>query len=355
MKGLLVPTVVSLALAGILAIGCSSAAPTPTTAPKAPESTKATAPAAQPTAAPAAAPKVSFPEKGRAITFIVAWEAGGGTDVSARVLSVALEKELGTPVQVVNKPGAGGQVGITELAKSKGDGYTIGYTNLPATVSIYLDAERKPAFGRNDLQPLALHVLDPGAIAVKADSPYKNMKDLIGAAKANPEKVKAGLTGVTNPPHFALLQLERLTGVRLAPVQFNGGAPALTALLGGHVDVGFDHVGTFVTPMKTNQVRLLGVMDREESKFAPGVKTMSAQGIELYGSTARAISAPAGTPKEVVGILSSAIKRAMDAPEHKTKMEEMGLTVRYMDPAQLAAFWGEVDTQVKSLLQLAKR
>ena len=268
---------------------------------------------------------------------LVPWAAGGGTDVGARLLAPLLEKELGAPVQVVNRAGAGSQVGIAEFVRAKPDGYTLGATNMPSTNSLYLEPERQATFGRKDFQLVALHVDDPGAVAVKVDSPFKDMKDLVDAARARPKTIKASTTGLKGSAHLAALQVERATGAEFALVHFDGFAPAQTALLGGHIDVQFGYVG-----------------DKEQSKYDPGVKTFEEQGIKLYWASARGWSVPAGTPMEIVNILSGAIKRAIETPEHQQKMDEMGLTLRYMNPDQFSKYWDEVDAQVEKLLQLAK-
>ncbi|HTU00459.1 MAG TPA: tripartite tricarboxylate transporter substrate-binding protein, partial [Candidatus Sulfotelmatobacter sp.] len=127
-----------------------------------------------------------FPDKNRPIMLVVSYPPGGGTDVTGRLLAPLLEKELGTSVQVLNKPGAGGQVGFTEISRSRPDGYTIGYMILPTVITTYLDPSRKAVFSRKSFELLALQDNDPGIIAVKANSPYKSLKDLIDAAKANP-------------------------------------------------------------------------------------------------------------------------------------------------------------------------
>src|SRR5665647_1207380 len=194
----------TVATAGMLLAACGGPAAAPaattapakpaaTTAPAAPAATKPAASAA--TAAPAAA-KSTFPEKGKTITIIVPVNAGGGSDVSTRLMLPALEKILGTSVQVENKPGAGQQLGHTEFSKSKPDGYTIGMTNLPTTLTTYLDKERQAVYNRKTFQTIAAPVMDPGAIFVKADSPYKTLKDLVDAAKAKPSTIKGSTTGI---------------------------------------------------------------------------------------------------------------------------------------------------------------
>ena len=353
-----------LALAAVV-VGCSQATPppAPTSPPKAAQPTSApAAPAAQSTSTPAApaqptatpAPKVNFPEKGKTITMIVPWDAGGASDVGMRLLASEMEKVLGVPVQVVNKPGGGTQVGLTELTKAKPDGYTIGNTNLPTTQLSYIDPERKAPYGRKDFAPIANQVWDPGAIAVAKDSPFKTLKDLVDAAKANPEKIKASTTGFMVNTHMDLLLFSKAAGVKFAVVHFSGGAPATTALLGGHVDVSCQTAGNYPSQYKSGDVRLLGIMDSQRSKFFPNVPTMKEQGYDVVSGSARGLSAPASTPKEIVDILSAAVKKAMDSPDLKAKMDEMALEQRFMDSQQFGALWDDMAANMSPLLDLAR-
>lgn len=357
----------ALLLSFLLMVACSpAAAPTPTAAPK----KEAPAPAAQPTQAPpkaaeptkapeatkaAAAPakKVEFPEKGRAITLIVPFNAGGGADVAARIIASPLEKVLETPVNVVNKGGAGSQVGLTEAAKAKPDGYTLGYANLPTAITIYGDPERKPAFGRKDIQPVAMHVLDPLAVAVKSDSPYKNMKELIEAAKS-PGKIKGSVGGQLGPEHFAFLQMNKQAGSKIDVVVFDGGAQALTAVLGGHVDVICAGFSGIVGQAKSGQVRILATMEKEGKAFLSGVQTMDEQGFkDFYGMT-RCWFVPTGTPKEIVDILDSSVKKAMDSEDHTKKAMDSGQAPRYMNAAELTVYWDKMEPGVIEMLKEAK-
>jgi len=359
---------VALGTATIL-VSCSApaAAPAPTTPPKQEAASAPAAPqpvatkpaeAAKPTEAPKptdAPKKVDFPQKGKVITLIVPNPAGGASDLAARLLAPLLEKELGIPVQVVDKAGAASQVGMTELAQSKPDGYTIGLTNLPGTITTYLDPERKAAFSRKDIQPVALHHVDPAAVAVRTESPYKTLKDLVDGAKANPTGIKASTDGLMGEDHLTTLQFGKLAGVEFTPVHFDGGAPANVALLGGHTDVRFGKVSTFIAPAKAGQVRVLAVMDKEPSKYYPDVKTAEALGYKLYMYSTRGVTAPGGTPKEIVDVLTGAIKKVMDTDEHKKKMDELGLTQRFQTAQEFYDNWTGIEEMVRPLLDMAKQ
>lgn len=354
----------------LVASACAPAAPAPaptaaptkaaaqagTTAPasaptKAPEATKPAA--AAPTTAPAA--KTSFPEKGKVGTMIIPFAAGGGADVQVRLMAPELEKALGISLSLVNKPGAGSQVGITDLAKSKPDGYTIGATNTPSGFMAYLDEERKSAYARKDLQPVANVAVDPSAVAVKADSPYKTLKDLVDASKAKPGELKAGTGGVMGAQHISTVVFEKAAGVQFAPVHFDGGAPALTALIGNHIDVTLCQVGEELPHVKAGNVRVLGVLDSKRSKFLPDVPTTEELGYKVYADSSRGYSLPGGTPKDVVAVWEKAIKTAAESPEFVKKMEDQGIAMAWKGTAEYEKYWDEYVERVKPLIPELKK
>lgn len=358
MKRLLVSVATVLASVGLVVSGCNQAAPTP-----APTKAAAAAPAkaAEPTRAPAAeqptagpAKKVDWPEKGKPLTIIVPYAAGGATDIAARVLASLMEKQLGTTVQVVNKAGAAFQVGLTELALAKPDGYALGYTVNPAAIMSYLDPERKATYNRKSLQQVAAQYTLPVVISVKSDSPYKSLKDLIDAAKASPGKIKIGTTGLLGTPHVGILQLQEKTGAKFAVVHFEGGAPQVTALLGGHIDVAANVVTEILPHFKSEKVRVLGIMDTEESKFLPGVKTMESQGYKVVATALGGISAPGGAPKEIVDIVSSAAIKAMETTQHKAKLDELGFTLFVKNADDYAKIWDDLEKELAAILKTAK-
>ena len=161
-----------------------------------------------------------FPQKGKTIQMLVGYAAGGSSDAGARILASGLEKVLGTSVLVVNKPGASAQIALTALSQAKPDGYTIGNTNLIGAVVTTIDPSRKATYTRKSFEPLALHVVDPGLFAVKADSQFKTLKEVIEAARANPKKIRVCTTGIQSDEAFAILKLQKLTGVQFSMVHF---------------------------------------------------------------------------------------------------------------------------------------
>lgn len=353
----------ALLVAALLSASCSQPAATPTPVPKAAAS-EPTKPAAvaQPTkpaaaAAPTAAPAAKatdFPAKGKPISMIVPWAPGGSNDVMARLVAPLLEKELGTPVQIVNKAGAGSQLGLAELALAKPDGYSVGVIVLPPAINIYLDPERKSTFARKDLQPLAVAASDITATFVKADSPYKTMKDLVDAAKATPEKVKIGDAGVSSSTNMTTLALQNASGAKFAIVHMDGDAPQVTAILGGHLDAGQSSVTGVMAQVKAGGVRVIGTSAKEQSQFFPEVKPLVEQGYNVVLPISRGFGAPAGVPKDVLDVLNAAFKKVITSEEYKKKALDAGLEPVYLGPAEYDAQWTEVETQVKPILEEIK-
>lgn len=350
-------TVVTMASLGIAGCTQPTAAPTPTQAPAAKPAAPAAAPtkAAEPTK-PAAAAAPAWPEKGKAIMITVPWSAGDTNDTATRLLAGYLEKELGTPVQVVNKPGAATVLGLTELVRAKPDGYTFGSTSTMTTVVSYMDPDKKATYSRKDFQPIAVQIVESPVLAVKGDGPFKTAKDLMDAAKANPDKIKVGDNGLMSPTHMGSASLAKAGGVRWASVHFDGGAQNVAALLGGHTDALVSSLGPAQGPAKAGTLRVLGVMDTQSSIFLPDVKPLKDQGYDVVIPLARGIIAPAGTPKEAVEILNNAIKKVVTTnAEFKQKAETAGYDLRYWDTAQFTKHWDEMDAYVKPMLEDLKK
>jgi tripartite-type tricarboxylate transporter receptor subunit TctC len=291
----------------------------------------------------------------RPVQLMVAYPAGGSTDVGARIVAAIAEKELGQPIVVVNKGGAGGQVGWTEMARQKPDGYYIGFINLPATNTVILDPERRAVFGIDAFVPIINQVLDPGVVWVKADSPYKTFKDVLEAAKKSPGKISAGTTGILSDDHLAILMVEEAAGVDFRIVHFEGGAPMLTAILGGHVEVAFDNVGSIVKRIKSGELRALVVMDTARSKFAPDVPTTVELGYpSVISSSTRGIAGPKGIPEPVVQKLQAVFKKAMEHPDHVKKMEDAGLGIRVMIGDEYEKYYRDLHAKAAKYAEWAR-
>src|SRR5262249_16509467 len=181
---------------------------------------------------------------------------------------------LGKPMVVINRGGAGGQVGWAEMARAKPDGYYLGYLNLPATNTVVLDPERKANFGVDAFVPIINQVLDPGIIWVRNHMPYKTLKDLVEAAKKSPNTVRAATTGILSDDRLAILMMEEAApGAIFRIVHLAGGTDQLKEVLSGNVDCAFDNVGSIAPRVKAGEMRVLAVMDPQRSKFMPDVPT----------------------------------------------------------------------------------
>lgn len=292
----------------------------------------------------------------RPVTIMVGFGAGGSSDVGVRILAEALKKVIGQPVLVENKPGAGSQVMLTDFKNNaKPDGYTLALINIPQIQTIVFDPTRKAAFAITDFQPVANHVQDPGAILVRAESPFKTLEDFLNEAKAKPGQVKVSTTGIGSDDHLAVLDVQRKANVRFNIVHLQDTPTALKNALGGHVDVDFDNVGGFLPTVKSGQARLLAVMDDKRFPDLPDAPTMREKGIDLVSSSTRGYVFPAGTPVEIVKYMSGAIKQAMDDPDHVKRMKESGLTLKFMDIQEYARFIESQNDRAKQLIGMYRK
>lgn len=334
-------------------------APVPTSAPaSAPSSapaaaaTKAPAPASTaPTSAPTAA-KVDFPAN-KPITMIVGATAGGGMDAAARTLAPYLEKALGTKVVLVNKPAAGGQASLSELAKTKPDGYTVAMISVPAHNSLWLDPARKPDFKGSDLLPIANHVWDPGTIVVRTDSPWKTISDFVKAGKENPGKLSVTFGATGNDDHFHVMDIMDKSGADFlcAPTQAGHGA-AVTQFLGGHVDALACNESEAIPLVKNGDARMLALSHSKRSKYSPDVPTMKELGLDVMSYSLRGYVAPKGISKPIMDILERGFKAAITDPEQVEKLEKMGSPVEYLGSEEYAKI---IITEDEKVSRLAKK
>jgi len=292
----------------------------------------------------------------RPVQLMVAYPAGGSTDIAARIVAAIAEKSLGQPIVVVNKGGAGGQVGWTELVRQKPDGYYIGFINLPATNTVILDPDRKAIFTEKDFTPIINQVLDPGIIWVRADSPFKTLRDLIDAAKKSPNTIRAATTGILSDDHLAILMAEEAApGAIFRIVHLEGGAAQFKEIMGGNIDVAFDNVGGVARRVASGEVRALAVMDDVRSKFLPDVATTKELGYPtVVSNSTRGIAGPKGMPEPVLGKLREVLKKAMDDPEHVDKLETQGLGIKVMVGEEYAKYFADTHAKAKKYTEWAK-
>ncbi len=297
------------------------------------------------------APAQPFPERGRPITLIVPYTPGGGVDFVARATATALERELGVPVPVSNRPGGGAQIGLTSLVRSRPDGHTLAIVVKPTVLSHYLDASRNAGYTRTSFAPIA-HLYSVGyAIAVPAASPYRDLRSFLAAARATPESITMADAGVMTAPHVMARQLERAAGVRFTAVHFNGGAPAMAALRGRHVDAMAGGGSDFVPVLPSGEIRLLAVTSDGEDPLMPGVPSMRSLGVDVLFSTATGIVAPAGTPQAAIATLEAAMARIAASDSWRQALLGYGITPNYMGSAAYAAFWEAYDAAIGPVIQ----
>jgi tripartite-type tricarboxylate transporter receptor subunit TctC len=341
-----------LAATSLLA-ACGGAAPAPTQG-AAPKSEPAAAPqptaAPKPTAAPQAQPQAAtkYPEK--AINLIVAYGAGGGTDVTARLLAADLQKVLGQPVTVTNVEGGGGWTGWGQLAHATPDGYTIGYVNVPNMFAGYLDPQIKRPENLSSFIPIMNHVTDPCVWIVKADSRFKDLQSTVAEMKAQPDKVSMATHGAGGDDDLALRQVKKLTGAQPSQINNDSTAKSMTQLLGGHVDVVGCNVSEVVNQYKNKEVRVLGVMGEKRSEYLPDVPTFKEQGIDVTMSVSRGIAVPAKTPSDVVKVLSDGLQKAVASDSHKQKAKELALSLDVMTGDQYLTFLKGEEQKNKELM-----
>ena len=288
----------------------------------------------------------SYPE--RPVTMLLAFPAGGGTDVAARLLAKVMERELGQSIVVVNRPGAGGEIGFTELARARPDGYTIGFINTPTIQTIPI--ERPQArFRLDDFAPIANVVDDPGCIWVRPDSPFRGVADLVEAAKRRPGEISYGTSGIGSDDHLAMLALERIAGVRFLHIPFAGGAPVRTATLSKQIDLGVANAGEGVSDSRQGLLRALGIMAPQRWEGAPEVPTFREQGFDVVDGSMRGLAAPAGVPREILDRLARAARRAMADPEFVAGAQQLQLPLRYLDPDAYRTELRQLDERFKAL------
>ncbi len=293
-----------------------------------------------------------YPASGQRLSLIVGANAGSGADLTARLTGAMIEREFaGTQVQVVNRPGAGTQVAVQAIADAPADGSTFGLVSLPTAITLVLDAERKARFTRASFLPIANFAYDPGAIAVRADSAHKTLKDFVDAAKKAAGTVTVGVTGARGREHLDVIAVEQASGAKFNPVFHNDSGLALNNLLGGSIDAVQGSVADFVSQVRAGRARMLAVFDKNRSPFAPDVPTGESQGFAMSTGTSRGYAFPANTPRHMAERMSAAIGKASQSPEEQKRIQDMGLELRFMDATTYAKYWDDEVVRITALMK----
>ncbi|WP_048441874.1 tripartite tricarboxylate transporter substrate binding protein [Caenimonas sp. SL110] len=288
----------------------------------------------------------------RPITLIVPWGAGGGTDATARIIGSLLEKDLGQPVNVVNRTGGSGVVGHAAIAAAPPDGYTIGM----ATVEIsMMHWQGLTELTGASYTPIGLVNADPAGIQVRADSPYKTVADLLGAIKANPGKFKASGTGQGGIWHLAiagLLRDQKIDPAALPWVPSNGAAPGLQDMVAGGVEVAPVSLPEARSLIDAGKVRSLAVMADKPSALYPNVPTLkAATGSDWQMAAWRGIVAPKGIPNDVRDKLAASIRKVAASKEYTDFMASRGFGVIYAGPDDFAKFMAKADVDLGATMK----
>ena len=281
----------------------------------------------------ATAAQAEYPEK--PIEVIVGYSAGGGTDVMARTVAQFVEKELGDGASVVvkNMPGAGGQIGFTEVAKAAPDGYTLGTFNLPAALALTKD--RDADYKVNSFTYLANFVEDPNTVVVAASSEFQSLGELLDAAKAEPGAITVGLSSLGGNDHFSANMIAAASGAEFTLVPFKGASMARTAIMGGHVAAGT--MALSQTTSFGDDLRVLAVLADERSPFSPDVPTAKELGLDVEMSSLRGIVGPAGMDQAVAERLRAALSAVNENPEFQKMMADQGNPMVFMVGDDFAA------------------
>jgi len=301
-------------------------------------------------AAIATTAQAQYPQ--RPVQLIVPWGAGGGTDATARIIAALLEKELKQPFNVVNRTGGSGVVGHDAIANAPADGYTIGLITVEITMMHHVGLTK---LKHTDYTPIGLVNADPAAINVRADSPYKSVKDLLAAIKANPGKMKASGTGQGGIWHLAIAGLLKEQGIdpnALPWVPSNGAAPGMQDMIAGGVDVVPCSIPEARPMIDSGKARALAIMDANPPALYPNVPTLQKElGTKWAIAAWRVIAAPKGIPADVQKTLATSLKKVYDSKEYKEFMASRGFGVVWADPAETAKFMAASDTNLGSALK----
>lgn len=291
-----------------------------------------------------AAAEAAYPEK--PVEVIVAMQPGGGTDIAARTVFKFAEKYFGQSFAVINKPGASGEIGWTAISVAKPDGYTIGFINPPSFLMVPI--QRKGAkYKLEDFQLIANIVMDPGVIGVLPGSEFKDLKDMMAAAKKAPKSVSISYTGPGTSEALLISRLEKQEGVELNKVPFDGSAPGMVALMGKHVDAVAMNVSECYTYLSDGNLRLIGIGSPERDASVPDVPTYKEQGYDYIQVALRGVAAPKGIPAEALKALESAIEKAVQDPEFQAKAKELQMPLRYMGSEEYTKFLQDIDKDLR--------
>lgn len=292
----------------------------------------------------------SYPS--RPITMIVPWGAGGGTDATARIVAALLEKELGQPVNVVNRTGGNGVVGHSAIATAAPDGYTLGMITVEISMMHWAGLTQ---LAPKDFTPIALMNLDPAGVTVRADSNYKTLDDLVKTLRANPGKFKASGTGQGGIWHLALagmLKDLKMDTNAVPWVPSNGAAPAMNDLVAGGVEFVTCSLPEARAMIDAGKARPLAIMASQPAALYPNVPTLkAAAGSDWAIGAWRGVAAPKGLPADVQAKLGAAMKKIYDSKDYQGFMSSRGFGTIYADAKGFEQFMAKGDADMGTVMK----
>jgi len=294
----------------------------------------------------------AYPSK--PITMIVPFPPGGVADLTGRPTAQAMGKVLRQSIVIENKAGAGGGIGMAQVAKAKPDGYTI--MMALSSISVIPEADkllgRAPMYTLDQLAPIALISADPTILVVRAESPWKTVKDFVDDAKKRPDAITYSSSGIYGTLHVAMAMLGDAAGITLHHVPYTGAGPAITALLGGHVDALATGPGTVIQHIRAGKLRALASWGDKRLEAMPDLPTLKELGYDAEFFIWSGLFAPVGTPQPVLAALRNAAKEAVADPQFKTAMAAIETPVYYLDAPQFQKFW---DNDAKRLAKVVAK
>lgn len=292
-------------------------------------------------ALPQAQAAKSYPTK--TIRLLVPYGAGGGTDLSARLIASGLKKNLNANVVVENMPAASGQTALQTLASANPDGYTLALASLPATNMMYLDKVRGAKFNLKSFAIIALHDSDPIAISVSATSPYKTLAQVVAAAKKKPGSITAGSSGVLAAGHLGLLAFEKSAGIKITWASFADSGQLRTSVMGGSVTLETGTASEQALGQKNGSLRILAVLNnvRIPGIDAPTTAELGYKNAVLGAN--RVLIAPAGTPASIIRTLAASVAKSIKDPAYKAEAVKRALLLNFLGSSSVTTLWKRFD------------
>lgn len=294
---------------------------------------------------PIGAAHAAYPEK--TINLIVPFPPGGRTDLTGRLVAQHLQKHLGQAVVVVNKPGAGGVIGAKEVAGASADGYTLGMFSTAVVTAQYTVPTPTDL---KDYEAIAVVNVDPMALAVKADAPWKTLKDLVAHGRANPGKLRIGMIPGGSAQIFAV-GFVNASGVKGPFVPFKGDSDGAAALAGGHIDVHVAVPASYKALAEANKIRVLAIAAESRSDLYKHLPTFKENGVDFVIGSFHILFAPRGTPAQILRALEVATDKAMREPELMKQMKAADLGYANMNRTQTAEFLKQQDAVYRKIIE----